>query len=222
MPFPFEDTLNAIRNSGAIALQSRKVGDEVCNFDFIVDTPAGLEFIAKHTITDEEIRAVLGSILPEPCLAYVKVYSDKFSSDYAFFFHSGFPSALSLVIQLWSSNSTAIIYETSHLQSLEPSFDKDISRKKGILAIQDDKLQMMEIPAKEITMDEGGIVLADSRTGFGVRRGFCICIGFISKPMIQHPDIRLGEIKFHKSDSMVTKLQELEQRGLMINYKWAP
>lgn len=96
-------------------------------------------------------------MLPEPRLAYVKVYSDKHSPDDAFFFHSGFPSTLSLVVQLWCSNSTAIIYETSHLQSLERSFDKDISKQKGILAIHHDKLRMMNIPAKEINMDEGGM-----------------------------------------------------------------
>ncbi|KAF4955441.1 hypothetical protein FGADI_4551 [Fusarium gaditjirri] len=220
MPSPFEDTLEAIRASGGVALQSRKVGKELSDFDFVIDTPAGLEFIAKHTVADEEIHSTLYSILPEPRFAYLKVYSDRHSPGHAFFFHSGFPSTLSLVVQLWGSNSTAIIYETSHLRSLESSFDKDISKQKGILAIHHDKLQMMNIPAKEINMDDGGVVLVDSQTGFVVHRGFCICIGFISNSKIQHPEIRVRKIQLHKSDAMVAKLQELEGRGLILNYEW--
>lgn len=57
MPSPFEDTLEAIRASGGVALQNRRVGNEVRGFDFIIDTPAGLEFIAKHTVADEVSRS---------------------------------------------------------------------------------------------------------------------------------------------------------------------
>ncbi|KAG4278831.1 hypothetical protein FPRO04_06152 [Fusarium proliferatum] len=154
----------------------------------------------------------------KPRLAYVKVYGDRHSPDHAFFFHSGLPSTLSLVVQLWCSDSTAIIYETSHLQSLQRSFDKDIVKQKGILAIHHDKLRMMNIPGREINMDDGGIVLADSQTGFGVHKGFCICIGFISNS--KHPEIRVRKIQLHKSDAMIAKLQELEARGLILNYEW--
>ncbi|CAF3656421.1 unnamed protein product [Fusarium graminearum] len=157
MTLLFKETLEAFQSSGAALLRDREIGKELGGFDFVINTPAGLDFIAKHTVTDQEIRSILYTVLPEPCLAYVKVYGDKLPSDCAFFFHSGHPSTLSLVVQLWSSNSTAVIYETSHLQSVKPHFDKEISSEKGLLAVHDDKLRMLGIPGKEVTMNEGGM-----------------------------------------------------------------
>jgi hypothetical protein len=43
----------------------------------------------------------------------------------------------------------------------------------------------------------------------------------MSRPAIQLPQIGLEGIQFDKSDRIVAKVHELEEKGLMINYKWA-
>lgn len=223
MALSLQSALPSIQNDGVLVVQDSEVGNRLPKLDFHFTTPEGLEFIAQHSVDNQEIRSIITSILIRPYLAFVKVYSNQLPSDYAFFWHS-VPSRQpwSLVVQLWSPGSTIVVYEGSHRLAIGNYIDREVSRRKGLLAVRKQHLESLGFSGKEVRMEQGGFSLADSRLGFGILEGFGIHIGFLSEELVEREgEKRPGKLRLEFSSELADKLEELEGRGLKVNYMWA-
>ncbi|KAF4964622.1 hypothetical protein FSARC_7464 [Fusarium sarcochroum] len=210
MSIPVADALKAIQHEGFFVFENEKVGKRVLQFDQEVKSPAGFKFLARNSLDNPEILDITRSLLSRPWWAFVRLYSDILPSDYAFAFHAG-PQRVALAIQLWGPGSTLAFPQGSHLHGItKENIDERLSNEWGLLAAR------LDMPETQLTLQEGGVVMADSRQCVRIITGQCITIGYASENMLGH----IGKMELPYSQEFEETLEQLKSQGFDIRYKW--
>ncbi|KAF4990630.1 hypothetical protein FDECE_14295 [Fusarium decemcellulare] len=180
MDIPVADVLASIRSDGAYVYHQGEVGRRLTQFydaGLPILTPHGFEFLAQNSLDNRDLRTLAEQILGQPYWAFNKGYTSILPRDYTFSFHSG-PTFRSLVFQLCSPGSTVVLRERSHSHTIEEDdIDKNVSDDWGLIAVHDSHLENLDMPKREVTLEQGGMIITDSRQRFTVDKGFVICVG---------------------------------------------
>ncbi|CVK92418.1 uncharacterized protein FMAN_07314 [Fusarium mangiferae] len=155
-----EDALVSIRNNGNYVCHQSEVGRRLVQFyeaGLPILTPYGFEFLAQNSLDNRELRTIAEQILGQPYWTFNKGYRNILPRGYTFSFHSG-PTLRSLVFQLCSPGSTVVLRERSHLHTFEEEdIDKKVSKEWGLIAVHDSCLENLDMPERQITLEEGGL-----------------------------------------------------------------
>ncbi|KAJ4312364.1 hypothetical protein N0V84_009978 [Fusarium piperis] len=98
----------------------------------------------------------------------------------------------------------------------EEDIDRETSQEWGLIAVHDSHLENLNMPKREITLEQGGIIITDSRQRFTVVEGFVICVGYVSEETSRG----MTKMSFPYSRKFVETVERLEGRGYKINYRW--
>ncbi|KAH7268744.1 hypothetical protein B0J15DRAFT_486986 [Fusarium solani] len=219
MAIPVAEARETIHEHGAYVWLDSAVGRDLNQFKeagLPILTPYGFEFLAQHSLDDHELHTLATNALGQPYWAFNKCYSNVLPRDYTFSFHAG-PTFRSLVFQLWSPCSTVVLRERSHLHPIkEEDIDMEISQEWGLIAVHDSRLENLDMPKRKITLEQGGIIITDSRQRFTVIEGFVICVGHVSEETSRG----MTKISLPHSREFSKTIEQLEGRGYKINYEW--
>lgn len=224
-PFLAEDAKESIKRTARYTIQDSVVGawvEEFIKAEFPIKSPHGFDFLARNSSAREDVRDVLESMLDQPHWGLVKVYSDVLPPDYVYRLHNGPTEDATeaqkqmhtILIQLWSPNTILFFYKGS--EKLYISGDKKMNKTWGLVTTPKKNMNREGISEEVIKMKLGGLVLVDSRLGFTPLSGLSINIGFTTKKELGH----WAKMGLPYSELFKTKIEELERRGLPINYIW--
>ncbi|KAK0702708.1 hypothetical protein B0H67DRAFT_500093 [Lasiosphaeris hirsuta] len=209
---PKREVEESIRETGVYSLEDLQVGAEIAKFSEMglpTKTPYGLEFCAKNSLDNQDIRKIIESILDRPRWGCIKIYSDKLPSDQALFFHNPSsyleePAAPALLVRLCSPGSRIVYYKGSHIQNISPIELEGW----GLLALPRVEMKKEGIIEKEVPMKNGGF-----RLGFTVLEGFCVNVGFASESEVRF----WAKMELPDTEAVKAKADELKLRGFNIN-----
>jgi hypothetical protein len=97
------------------------------------------------------------SIIPLPRWGYLRLFSDRLSSDYAWFFHIHDSNKEeepihTLQVQFWMPGSSVVYYEGTHLLS----FQADDPENWGVLRTPVSNMERQDIRKRAVDMPDGG------------------------------------------------------------------
>jgi len=214
--FPANDAEISLKRTGKYALEDQVVGNRVQEFwqaRFPTKSPLGLEFIAQNSFLREDVRQILFSILGRPILGLIKVYSDILPSDYVFRVHNGSEEpTFCLLVLLSCPDSVICFYEGSTSEYM--GVDVAVSKKWGPLATPERDMSRAGFSKETIKLQNGGLVIQDSRLQFSIIKGYAILVGFGTESEVE----QWGTMDIPYTDSLKAKVEELEREGIRINW----
>lgn len=143
------------------------------NAGYYTKTPQGLDFVFQNTMGDtvrfnerlmycyltlQEIRSIVLSIIAQPRWGYLRYFSTRLSSEYAWFFHNrdesnGHEAIHTLLVQFWMPGSRVVYYEGSQSQFFDAKEDPD---NWGVLKTPLNNMKRESIIARIEDMPNGG------------------------------------------------------------------
>ena len=214
--FSANDAEASLKQTGKYMLEDQVVGNRVQEFwqaGFPTKSPLGLEFIAQNSFLREDVRQILFSLLDRPMLGLIKVYSDILPSDYVFRVHNGSEEPTFCLLVLLSCPDFVICsYKGS--TSKDMGVDVEVSKKWGPLATPKRDMSRPGISKETIELQNGGLVIQDSRLQFSIIKGYAIMVGFGTESEVEE----WGTMGIPYTDSLKAKVEELERGGIRINW----
>lgn len=103
------------------------------------------------------IGDIIRSIIPLPRWGYLRLFSDRLSSDYAWFFHirdsqKEAETTHTLLVQFWIPGSSVVYYEGAHTKS----FKADDPENWGVLRTPVSNMEREGISKTIVDMPNGG------------------------------------------------------------------
>lgn len=183
---------------------------------YYTKTPKGLDFVYQNTKGDIEIWSIVLSIIERPRWGYLRYYSFRLSSEYAWFFHNrdekrDHEAIHTLMVQFWLPGSRITFYKGSQLLFFNAKEDPD---NWGVLKTPRSNMKRKGVVATVEDMPNGGYTIIDSRLGWTCEAGGFMNIGL-------GDDREVAEwIKMQLPDTkpLRAKVDELESLGFRTNF----
>ncbi|KAK1843039.1 hypothetical protein CCHR01_14344 [Colletotrichum chrysophilum] len=205
--FGMEDALEAIQNDGFYCIHDSAIGRKISDMEekrsqFSTSSVAGLEFYRLNVFQDERIRNVLESSFEWCALGdYRRICEDP---GHIFQLRRGGAKADILIVQLWSARAHAVYYNGSHLVSRESLNSVRAANRMWEVPLA--KLERAGSEAREVSFEQGGIVIMDARLAFETRHGSPITCSFATEHQLKTWP-KLVPPKPHDDTNMLAELQ---------------
>ncbi|KAK3082045.1 hypothetical protein LTS18_006572 [Coniosporium uncinatum] len=192
-----ENLLRTIAESGYSDLEySEEERTEIERFILgapSADSDAAFDLYYRMTVNHDLIRAIIEKTLLQATLVMATVYRHNYALDsrVVSFFNSDFKRK-SLIVQLWTRNSIAAFYPAT--------FSHTVRRRPGpskTWEVVRDSIPSGSRNGITVDMKEGRIVLLDGSTGFEVKEGWFIMLGYI---MVDKIPPEWGYLRIEKAD----------------------
>jgi len=92
--------------------------------------------------------------------------------------------------------------------------DVAVSKKWGPLATPERDMSRAGFSKETIKLQNGGLVIQDSRLQFSIIKGYAILVGFGTESEVE----QWGTMDIPYTDSLKAKVEELEREGIRINW----
>jgi len=174
------------------------------NKGFPIETAEGLDFCKQNVLDDTRVRHILEALFPWSGLGIYDVYQLDSNNIYAFL--TGlYPKLTAVVVQLWSPESSMVIYGGS--QDLRI---KGLFASNGLLEIP--YASVRQCKPINVEMEKGGLAIFDARLAFQTVKGFAIYFVFVSS--------RKGgpQKKFPGNSDLKIKANAMESKTIGLNF----
>ncbi|KAH7016275.1 uncharacterized protein B0I36DRAFT_254484 [Microdochium trichocladiopsis] len=180
-------------------------------------TPEGLDFIIHNTLGDPVVGQIIRSFIPEPRWGYLRFFSDRLSSEYAWFFHirdwnKEEEAVYTLVVQFWFPGSTVAYYNGSQSNS----FNADDAENWGLLRTPTSNMDKEGITETVVDLPKGGYAIIDSRLGWTCRHGKFINIAFGTDEEVA----TWAKMSLPDMEDLRSKVSKLQEQGFRLNFKF--
>ncbi|KAI1357215.1 hypothetical protein F5Y08DRAFT_324789 [Xylaria arbuscula] len=214
--FPAKVAKECIKETGAYVMEDASTGcrvDEFINRENLpLRKPNGLEFCARNSLYNKDVRDVIESTIDRPYWGLAKTYnSDVLPSDQAYFFLQG-PEIRAVYILLFTPRTRFLLFEGSHKEKIRGK----VMSRFGLLTLPHDTLRTEGIAAVLHEMAEGGFALIDGRTGWTLLEGQEMVIGYASEAEIRS----WGEYELGDTAPLREKVAELYRNGIKAKFKF--
>jgi len=173
--------------------------NEIQKRGFPIESADGLDFCKENVLDDMRVRHVLEALFPRSGLGIYDVY--RTDSNHIYAFMTGLNTELkAIVVQLWSPQSSMVVYDGSHLLPI-----RGFNASNGLLEIPYAPLKQCK--STNVELEKGGLAILDARLAFKTLKGFAIYFVFGTKeelkgwPKKQFPGGKELEQKAAEMDS---------------------
>ncbi|RSL52057.1 hypothetical protein CEP51_015118 [Fusarium floridanum] len=215
-PSRYQLNSSALRSEGFVYVEDSALGQEVEKLQkigFPLRTQVGLQFCRQSVLEDERVQPVLRSFFDAPCLGIYHSYSCDPDHTYTFMKKEG-SDPPALVIHLFTPETRILLFERSQLQTF-----KTWHASNGMLEVANAALRKANIMAKEVVLNHGGLVIADTRLCFRTMAGDAIIAIFADK---EGEEIKTWDkIELQKVDNLEQEVAEMERSGIWTNFTYA-
>ncbi|KAM3549293.1 hypothetical protein ARSEF4850_008934 [Beauveria asiatica] len=174
------------------------------NAGYYTKTPQGLDFVFRNIWGDT------------PRWGYLRYFSTRLSSEYAWFFHNrderdDGEAIHTLLVQFWMPGSRVVYYEGSQLQFFDAKEDPD---NWGLLKTPLNNVKREGIITRIEDMPNGGYTIIDSRLGWTCEAG-----GFMNIALASDEEVaEWGWMELPDTQPLRSKVAELESQGFRTHF----
>jgi len=173
------EDISRIRSEGFVKAEDLATGQEVeklRNEGFQLKTTAkGLRFCRQWILENERVQHVLNTFYKSPCLGVYHWYSCDPSQTYQFLKNDSFdPPAIA--VHLFTPGTRLIIFKGSQQKVF-----KTWHAPNGMLVVLNAALRKANKEEIEVTLEHGGLIIADGRLCFRGLQGHAIIAIFTDK-----------------------------------------
>ncbi|KAH8708414.1 hypothetical protein GQ44DRAFT_777187 [Phaeosphaeriaceae sp. PMI808] len=204
-----EDIQNTFSEDAIFYVEDAAVGGRVKEMQvkgFPIESADGLDFCKKNVLDDTRVQRVLEALFPWSGLGIYDLY--RVDADHIYAFMTGLnPELKAVVVQLWSPQSSMLVYGGSQLLQI-----KGFNASNGLLEIPYAPLKKCK--PIEVVMEKGGLAILDARLAFKNVKGFAIYFVFATKEEL----MGWRKKKFPGGEELEQKASQMESPTIGLNF----
>lgn len=212
--FEIESALRELRENGFYDLEDPAAGEHVLDMqrrNFPWHEPYAVDWM-KHVVWNVRIRRVLENSFERVC---VLAHSYKYTAEPGHYFRFLPHTKSGIGVFLWAKDSEVYYFRDSHTKEL-PTLNRLKDPKQPTEPLLEIPREALEgLMPEPLEFPNGGMIIADGRIVFEIRRGYFIIDLFF--PEHQLPK---GKMEVPRSKEMERKVEELQSPQIKVNFTY--